>query len=235
MTQAQLTNTPLISNDLEADLQEAPIRTEVGGTLIPTDSTIQPQPADKPFISEPLTWKQICGRYPDEWVCLVEIDRPEENNFAFHTARVVGHGKGRRDPLVQARAFRDQYDGMGHYFTGRVQPLLRGAPYSVGEEATGIDIAAASMGIAELSETRFISEPLTWKQICERYPEEWVCLVEIDAFNDNDFGFRSARVVGHGKDPRDPYLQGRPLREQYPERGHYFTGLARGPFPRFCR
>lgn len=24
--------------------------------------------ADGPWISEPLTWKQICERFPDEWV-----------------------------------------------------------------------------------------------------------------------------------------------------------------------
>jgi hypothetical protein len=99
---------------------------QLGSTPDATESGMSRQGPDKPFISEPLTWKQICERYPDEWVCLVEIDRPEENNFAFHTARVVGHGKGRRDPLVQARAFRDQYDGMGHYFTGRIRALLRG-------------------------------------------------------------------------------------------------------------
>jgi hypothetical protein len=28
-----------------------------------------------PEISEPLTWTEICERYPDEWVCLVEMDR----------------------------------------------------------------------------------------------------------------------------------------------------------------
>jgi hypothetical protein len=85
----------------------------------------------------------------------------------------------------------------------------------------------------QLANISSVSEPLTWKQICERHPDEWVCLVEIDSFNDNDFGFRTARVVGHGKHPRDPYMQVRPIRAQYQEIGHYFTGLARGPFPRF--
>ncbi len=91
------------------------------------------------------------------------------------------------------------------------------------------------MAQTQLANISFISEPLTWKQICERYPDEWVCLVEIDSFNDTDFGFRTARIVGHGKDPRDPYVQARPIRAQYEEIGHYFTGLARGPFPRFSQ
>jgi hypothetical protein len=90
------------------------------------ESMAHAQLTQTPFISEPLTWEQICERYPDEWVCLVEIDRPEANNFAFRTARVVGHGKDPRAPFVQARPIRHRYEGMGHYFTGRVRtPLPR--------------------------------------------------------------------------------------------------------------
>jgi hypothetical protein len=79
----------------------------------------------KPMISEPLTWEQICERYRNEWVCLVEMDRPLPNNFEFRTARVVGHGKTRRDPFVQARSWREHYRSMGHYFTG---PLVMPEP-----------------------------------------------------------------------------------------------------------
>lgn len=79
-----------------------------------------------PTISEPLTWAEIRARYPDQWVCLVEMDRADEDNFEFRSARVVGHGPSRRDPLDQARAFRDRYDTIGHYFTGRIAgPVLR--------------------------------------------------------------------------------------------------------------
>jgi hypothetical protein len=31
-----------------------------------------------------------------------------------------------------------------------------------------------------------ISEPMTWTQICERHPDEWVALVEIEWVNDRD-------------------------------------------------
>jgi len=72
-----------------------------------------------PTISKPLTWKEICQRYPDEWVCLVEIDRIEPQNFEFRTARVVSHGKTRREPLDQARPWREHYKTIGHYFTER--------------------------------------------------------------------------------------------------------------------
>jgi hypothetical protein len=73
-----------------------------------------------PSISEPLTWAQIRERYPDEWVCLVEMDRIHPHGFDFRTARVVGHGKTRREPFEQAAAFEDKYAVIGHYFTGRI-------------------------------------------------------------------------------------------------------------------
>ena len=44
-----------------------------------------------------------------------------------------------------------------------------------------------------------ISEPLTWDEICARYPEQWVCLVEMQGITDTEFEFSRARVVGHGK------------------------------------
>ena len=64
------------------------------------------QLAGAPAISEPLTWEQICERYPDEWVCLVEIDKINDTDFEFRRARVIGHGKTRKEPLDQAQAFR---------------------------------------------------------------------------------------------------------------------------------
>jgi hypothetical protein len=82
--------------------------------------------AHEPNISEPLTWAEIRERYPEQWVCLVEMDRIDEDNFEFRSARVVGHGATRREPLDQARSFRDRYDTIGHYFTGKhADPVLR--------------------------------------------------------------------------------------------------------------
>jgi hypothetical protein len=72
-------------------------------------------------VSEPLTWKQICDRYPDEWVVLVEVDWLNDTDFDFRTARVAGHGKTRKEPLEQARPLREKYDAMGHFFTGRIR------------------------------------------------------------------------------------------------------------------
>lgn len=73
-----------------------------------------------PEISEPLTWAEICARYPDEWVCIVEIDYIHPNGLEFRTARVIGHGKTRRAPIEQAKAWWDQYELIGHFYTGRI-------------------------------------------------------------------------------------------------------------------
>lgn len=82
---------------------------------------------------------------------------------------------------------------------------------------------------AKAHATSEVSEPLTWKEICERYPEEWVVLVEVDWHNDTDLDFRSARVAGHGKTRKEPLVQARPLSERYPSTAHLFTGKIRAP------
>jgi len=74
----------------------------------------------EPRVSEPLTWQEICALHPDEWVALVEIDWLGDSDLEFRTARVVGHGKMRNEPLAQARRVRALYDEVGHFFTGAV-------------------------------------------------------------------------------------------------------------------
>jgi hypothetical protein len=73
-----------------------------------------------PEISEPLTWSEICARHPDEWVCLVEMDFVHPKGVGLSGARVIGHGKTRRAPVDQAMRWRDHYELIGHFFTGRV-------------------------------------------------------------------------------------------------------------------
>jgi hypothetical protein len=77
------------------------------------------------LVSDPLTWPEICARYPDEWVALVEIDWINENDLDFRSARVAGHGKTRREPLDQARPLRGLTDEIGHFFTGPIRAPLR--------------------------------------------------------------------------------------------------------------
>jgi hypothetical protein len=77
--------------------------------------------AVEPAISEPLTWKQICERYPHQWVVLVEMDRPDDDhNARFRTARVAGVGKTLRESLDQGRPFERGYSGFASPFTGPI-------------------------------------------------------------------------------------------------------------------
>jgi hypothetical protein len=76
-------------------------------------------------ISEPLTWDEIRARYPDEWVCLVEIDHLHPNSLEFRTARVIGHGKTPGAPVEQAFLWRDHYDLIDFFYTGRSPRRLR--------------------------------------------------------------------------------------------------------------
>jgi len=79
-----------------------------------------------PTITDPLTWAEICERYPDQQVCLVEIDRIHPRGFDFRTARVVGYGKTHREAFEQSRAWRDRYSELGCRFTGQAKtPLVR--------------------------------------------------------------------------------------------------------------
>ena len=71
-----------------------------------------------PEPSEPLTWAEIRLRYPDQWVAIVDIEWVDDTD-EFLTARVVGAGPRRVEPLVQARRFEGRFDEIGHLFTGR--------------------------------------------------------------------------------------------------------------------
>lgn len=86
------------------------------------------------------------------------------------------------------------------------------------------------MATAEKPE-RTISPTLTWAEICERHPDEWVCVVEIEYLRPNDATIVSARVVGHGSTKRAPIEPAKLWWDQYSTIGHYYTGTLRAPPP----
>jgi hypothetical protein len=59
-------------------------------------------------ISEPLTWAEICARYPDEWVCLVEMDFIYPNGHRLSGRRVA---RGAADCSASAQATRCRVAG----------------------------------------------------------------------------------------------------------------------------
>jgi hypothetical protein len=70
-----------------------------------------------------------------------------------------------------------------------------------------------------------VSEPTTWSEICERFPDQWVALVALDWVDDHDEPFRTALVAGHGS-RREALAQARPLLKLFDGIGPLFTGQA---------
>jgi hypothetical protein len=78
-----------------------------------------------------------------------------------------------------------------------------------------------------MSEPWVVSEPATWSEICERFPDQWVALVALD-WLDDDRPYRTALVAGCGT--RDEALaQARPLLKLFERIGPLHTGDEQAP------
>ena len=81
-----------------------------------------------PPVAEPLSWAEICERYPDQFVCLVDIEHPELGSPEITTARVVGHGATRALAFAPFGQLRSNYRVHAVRFTGVcTMPLIRPA------------------------------------------------------------------------------------------------------------
>ncbi len=74
---------------------------------------------------------------------------------------------------------------------------------------------------------------LSWQEIKDRYPDQWVVLVEM-VWDDEETlsALRSAVVAAHSPNRREPLEQAAPLRPRYPCMGHFYTGRIRSSFRR---
>jgi hypothetical protein len=52
-----------------------------------------------PTIMKPVDWVEICDRYPNEWVCLVDVEH--QTDGLIRSARVVGHHRSLKAALQQ--------------------------------------------------------------------------------------------------------------------------------------
>ncbi|HEX4417101.1 MAG TPA: hypothetical protein VH165_04335 [Kofleriaceae bacterium] len=73
-----------------------------------------------------------------------------------------------------------------------------------------------------------ISEPMTWSEICEQFPDQWIALVALDWADDNDRPFLTALVAGHGS-RHEALQQAKPLRKLFSQLGPFFTGAPGSP------
>lgn len=72
-------------------------------------------------VLERLTWTQICDRYPDEWVVLVDTQWVNDTDFEFVTATVLGHFKSRKQASPCIKAAFQRYEEVGSYWTGPIR------------------------------------------------------------------------------------------------------------------
>jgi hypothetical protein len=76
-----------------------------------------------------------------------------------------------------------------------------------------------------MSQALAVSEPMTWSEICDRFPEQWIALVALDWVDDRDQPYRTALVAGHGS-RREALAQAKPLHKLFSQMGPFFTGQA---------
>ena len=74
----------------------------------------------------PLPWAEICARYPDQYVCLVDIVHPPLRSPEIITARVVGHGVTHDAAFEPIRDLDERYPRFAIRYTGVcTEPLIR--------------------------------------------------------------------------------------------------------------
>ena len=73
--------------------------------------------SDAATVSEPMTWSEICERFPDQWIALVALDWADDQDEPFRTALIAGWGS-RHEALAQARPLRRLFEPIGPFFTG---------------------------------------------------------------------------------------------------------------------
>ncbi len=79
-----------------------------------------------PDETEPLPWAEICKRYPDQYVCLVDLGRPPLRSPEIITARVVGHGVTHDAAFEPIRDLDERYPRFAIRYTGVcTEPLIR--------------------------------------------------------------------------------------------------------------
>jgi hypothetical protein len=76
--------------------------------------------------TRPRSWTEICARYPDQYVCLVDVVRPKRLHPTILSARVVGHGNTHDAAFEPIQDLDQQYPRFTIRYTGVcTEPLIR--------------------------------------------------------------------------------------------------------------
>jgi hypothetical protein len=91
-------------------------------TCVGTGHSLEAMTSVEKLASEPsdrLAWQEICERYADSWVCIVDREVSPDGSTVV-SGRVVAHSRVRVELLHQTAGWETRYPGLGHYFTGGV-------------------------------------------------------------------------------------------------------------------
>lgn len=140
-----------------------------------------------------MTWSEICEHYPDRWVVLVEQELHADDSSELHTARVLASGTSRAEAVQRAYPAVRVYASYGCRYTG-ARRAAPGSPPALGpRQATCHPSTAAPPPLR--ADREATGERLTWKQICKRYPQQWVVLVDPEGQPHDASELAAARVV----------------------------------------
>lgn len=68
-----------------------------------------------------LSWPEICARFPDRWVILVDTAWRSETDFDFASAIVVAAHRQRRAASADIKAAAQSHAEVGCYWTGAIR------------------------------------------------------------------------------------------------------------------
>lgn len=89
-------------------------------------------------VSDPVSWDELCQRFPDQWVVLVELDWTDDAGRDVRTAFVAGSAaRSKRDAMRAARPLRAVFDELGCFHTSATRvPALPPILYTTAHETT---------------------------------------------------------------------------------------------------
>lgn len=82
--------------------------------------------AEHPDAPDRLKWDEICSRYPEQFVCLIDIAKDAPRSPVVVSARVIGHGATRAAAFEPMRSFSTPYPKHAVRYTGEcIEPFIR--------------------------------------------------------------------------------------------------------------
>lgn len=75
---------------------------------------------------ERLSWKEICARFPDEWVVVADAapdDDDESADVDFDSALLLAHHPRRKEAYGRLAAHLAAHGSVGCFFTGKIRAL----------------------------------------------------------------------------------------------------------------